>query len=136
MPTFGAASRARLATLHPHLQAVLVEAIKHRDFVIVSGHRGEADQNRAFAEGKSKLRWPASKHNRLPSLAVDVAPFSPGVRGGIDWNDRAAFASLAGFIAGIAAAKGVKLRWGGDWDSDGATADERFVDMPHLELAE
>jgi peptidoglycan L-alanyl-D-glutamate endopeptidase CwlK len=135
MPIFGAASRERLATLHPDLQAVMNEAIQHRDFVIVSGHRGEAEQNKAFREGKSKLRWPNSKHNKKPSLAVDVAPYNAATRG-IDWNDRAAFAALAGFIQGIAAARGLKLRWGGDWDQDGAVADERFVDMPHLEIAE
>ena len=128
MAAFGKASLERLATLCPELQDALTEAIKHRDFVIVCGHRGEADQNAAVAAGNSKTPWPTSKHNLLPSDAADVAPYP------IDWNDRIAFASLAGFIVGIAAAKGIKLRWGGDWDKDGASADEKFVDLPHIEV--
>lgn len=133
MPVFGRASQERLATLHPDLQGVLIEAIEHRDFVIVCGHRNEADQNKALAEGKSKVAFPNSKHNSMPSLAVDIAPYTGRA---IDWNDAKAFAALAGFVCGIAAARGVKLRWGGDWNSDGATSDERFVDLPHLEVAE
>lgn len=135
MPMFGEASLNRLKTLDPRLQRVLEEAIKHRDFVITAGHRNKTDQNKAFDEGKSKLKWPNSKHNSVPSLAVDVAPYDSAKRT-IDWNDRAAFASLAGFLMGIAAMQGTKLRWGGDWDSDGATKDHTFIDMPHLEIAE
>jgi peptidoglycan L-alanyl-D-glutamate endopeptidase CwlK len=26
------------------------------------------------------------------------------------------------------------MRWGGDWDGDGDTKDERFFDGPHFEL--
>ena len=44
---------------------------------------------------------------------------------------------LAGFILCIAAQKGIKLRWGGDWDNDFDTRDEgRFRDLPHFELLE
>jgi hypothetical protein len=28
----------------------------------------------------------------------------------------------------------VKLRWGGDWDSDKDTKDQNFNDLPHFEL--
>lgn len=135
MPMFGQASLSRLKTLDPRLQRVMEEAIKHRDFMIVYGHRSRDEQNKAFAEGKSKLKWPNSKHNSLPSLAVDVAPYNSSTRG-IDWKDREAFAALAGFLMGIATMQGLKLRWGGDWDSDGATKDHTFVDLPHLEIAE
>jgi hypothetical protein len=33
------------------------------------------------------------------------------------------------------ALKKVGLRWGADWDMDGDTSDERFIDRPHNELA-
>jgi hypothetical protein len=45
------------------------------DFKILCGHREEKEQNEAFNKGNSKLKWPQSKHNSLPSLAVDIAPF-------------------------------------------------------------
>ena len=46
--------------------------------MIVCGHRNKEDQNKAFAEGKSKLKWPKGKHNKLPSQAVDAAPYISG----------------------------------------------------------
>lgn len=130
MPSFSKTSQERLATCHPVLQEILNEAIKDVDFSVICGHRNKADQDKAFNEGKSTKRWPNSKHNRLPSVAVDVAPYP------IRWNDRAAFARLFGYIERIAHEKGYKLRWGGDWDGDWNTEEERFIDMPHIELKE
>jgi len=81
MPHFGKTSRKRLATCHEDLQLVFNEVIKHFDCTIVCGHRGEADQNDAFERGNSKLRFPQSKHNQWPSLAVDAVPWP------INWDD-------------------------------------------------
>ena len=120
-------------TLHPDLQRVLDEAIKHRDFTLICGHRNEHDQNEAFASGRSKLKYPASKHNKIPSEAVDLAPWfkdPPHIR----WDKIEEFASLTGFIMGIAASMGIMLRSGGDWDGDGDHHDQSFMDWPHLEL--
>jgi peptidoglycan L-alanyl-D-glutamate endopeptidase CwlK len=135
MPIFGKTSRERLETCHPDIQEVLNEAIKHYDFVVVCGHRNKEEQDKAYAQGLSKARWPDSKHNTFPSMAVDVAPYDASKRA-IDWNDRTAFARLAGFIQGLAAAKGIKLRYGGDWDGDGIMEEEKFRDLPHLEISE
>jgi peptidoglycan L-alanyl-D-glutamate endopeptidase CwlK len=41
---------------------------------------------------------------------------------------------LVGYIERIAEGMNIPIRWGGDWDQDGRTADEKFIDMPHLEL--
>ena len=41
---------------------------------------------------------------------------------------------FAGMVMGIAKAKGIGLRWGGDWDQDTEVKDNGFDDMPHLEL--
>lgn len=128
--TFSQKSAERLATCDPRIQEVLNEAIKHVDFTVLCGHRGEAEQNDAFEDGKSKLQWPYSKHNRVPSLAVDIAPYP------INWANTGRFARLAHFILGIAAAKGIKMRWGGDWNKNFETSDETFVDGPHLEVVE
>lgn len=129
MPEFGVTSKEKLKTCDPAIQAVLEEAIKLVDFSVIYGHRNQAEQDKAFAEKKSKLPWPQSKHNSLPSKAVDIAPYP------IDWSDHKRFAYFAGICVGIAHAKGIKLRWGGDWDMDGNLKEETFIDMPHLELA-
>lgn len=140
MPTFSKSSRAKLDTCHPSLIVVLEEAIKHYDFTITYGHRSNEEQAALYAQGRTTpgaiVTWAKpgeSKHNSMPSLAVDVAPFFKEING-LDWNDEAAFARLAGFIQGIAATKGIKVRWGGDWDADGRTKDERKPDFPHVEL--
>lgn len=130
MPSFSKLSRERLLTCDVRLQALLNEAIKTVDFTILCGHRGEDEQEDAYRTGKSKVRWPDSKHNALPSVAVDIAPFP------VDWQDTARFARLVGYIEHIAHQRGIKIRWGADWDMDGATKDERFIDMPHLELVD
>lgn len=130
MPSFGTRSESRLATLDSELVEVLRDAIKTYDFTIVCGHRDEAAQNEAFATGASKKRWPESMHNWLPSKAVDVAPWSNG----IDWKDHLAFARLFGIIEECANRRGVRVRWGGDWDSDGESNDQTFMDIGHLEI--
>lgn len=130
MPAFSTLSEARLETCDPRLQAILKEAIRHVDFTILCGFRGPDEQEDAYRTGRSKVRWPNSKHNRRPSVAVDLAPFP------VDWTDTARFARLAGYIERIAHEQGVKLRWGGDFDQDGRTKGEKLIDMPHLEIAE
>lgn len=126
MPRFSAKSASRLAECHKDLQAVMNAAIIETDFTVLCGHRGQAEQDAAVAAGKSKLRWPKSKHNARPSLAVDVAPWP------LDWNDRARFKALAKVILAEAKALGISLRWGGDWNSDGDDSDG--WDLPHFEL--
>ena len=130
MPSFSDNSKGRLETCDPRLQRLLNEAIKSVDFMVLCGHRSEAEQNEAKRTGKSTLAWPLSKHNSLPSKAVDIAPYP------LDWNDTARFARLAGYLERIAQEQGTKIRWGGDWNGNWRTKDERLVDMPHIELAE
>lgn len=136
MPNFSTTSLSRLYTCDPKLILICEEAIKYVDFTIVYGHRNEVEQNKAFLEKKSTKRWPNSKHNTSPSQAVDVAPYYIGV--GLDWNDLPAFGRLAGYLQAIADRKGIKIRWGADWDGDWRTAGhdpgERFIDGPHIEL--
>ena len=102
--------------------------IKHVDCTILEGHRGAARQNELFEEGRSKLKYPSSKHNDLPSRAVDVAPHP------IDWDDLPRFYRFAGYVEGVALQMNIKLRWGGDWDRDWDLKDNRFNDFPHFEL--
>lgn len=129
MPSFSGKSAARLAGCHPDLQRVLNKAIERYDFTVLCGHRTKAAQELAYTRGNSTLRWPHSKHNAEPALAVDIAPWP------LDWSDTARFRELAHYVLGVADALGVPLRWGGDWDRDFDSADQRFDDLPHFELA-
>lgn len=134
MPQFGNASKKRLATCDPRIVEVLEEVIKHFDCSVLEGVRSKEDQNEYYRTGRSKVMWPHSKHNVLVegqlSRAVDVAPYP------IDWNDTDRFYYFAGFVVGIAASKGIKLRFGGDWDGDRDLKDQTFNDLPHFELVD
>lgn len=127
MAKFSQKSKSRLAECHPDLQRVLNEVVKGFDCTILTGRRGQADQNEMFATGRSKVRYPNSKHNANPSNAVDVAPYP------IDWTDRERFHYFAGYVMGVASNMGVRLRWGGDWDSDREVRDNSFDDLVHFE---
>ena len=143
MPSFAKASRAHRATCDPRLQRVLDRVIAIFDISVIWGHRGKEDQERAFATGHSTKRWPNSKHNRMPSPAMDVVPWP------VDWEDRERFTLMAGFILATAdqvareeaKAAGLPgpawtLRWGGDWDRDTQVADNKWDDLAHFEIVE
>jgi len=127
---FGPQSKLKLEECDPRLQKVLNEVIKVYDCSVICGHRTEADQNHAFKSGMSKVEWPNSKHNKKPSLAVDVVPHP------LDWSDLKGFCYMAGIILGTAAQMGIKIRWGGDWNMNNQLKDERFQDLPHFEIVE
>lgn len=130
---FGASSLARLETCDPRLQVVMKAAISQgiMDMTVTEGHRDQATQDKYFSEGKSRVQYPNGKHNSIPSMAVDVAPF---VNGKLSYDQRHC-CHMAGIILGIAASLGVKLRWGGNWDSDGEpVTDQDFQDLVHFEL--
>lgn len=112
-------SIANLATCHPDLQRVVEAAAKKMASVVICGHRGKVDQDKAFVDKRSNLMWPFSRHNSVPSEAVDVCP-AP-----INWEDVAAFEALAVIIRAESIRLGVELTWGGEWKSR---------DLPHWEL--
>ncbi len=136
MPKFGADSLKQYATLCEELQLVSDSVIQFFDFKIIEGFRSKEDQNRAFLNHKSQVRWPNGKHNKTieqgGSDAMDVAPFP------VDWSSDAKaqqrFCYLAGFIVMAARDLGIILRWGGDWDGDRDTRDENFRDLGHFEV--
>lgn len=133
MITLGKKSLAHLSTCDARLQDFIhrlaAEAPPHLDFSVLCGHRGEEEQEDAYRRGLSKVRWPNGKHNRVPSLAVDIAPYP------IDWNDVFRFARLMGFAECVAWQMGLgdKIRFGHDFNRSGRT-DDKFVDWPHVEL--
>ncbi|MBM7070888.1 M15 family metallopeptidase [Shewanella sp. 202IG2-18] len=139
MPRFGKTSDNRLDTCHIDLQLIFKEVVKRYDCSIFCGHRGKAEQQEAFNSGNSQLQFPNSKHNLLPSMAVDAGPYFKELKN-TSWEDACAFALFAGYVKRVSEElleRGIikhRLRWGGDWDSDGRTLDESFKDYPHFEL--
>jgi peptidoglycan L-alanyl-D-glutamate endopeptidase CwlK len=121
MPKFSKRSLDNLATCHPDLQKVAHECIKHFDFTVIEGHRNKTQQDKAYATGKSKAKWPTSKHNATPSRAFDATPVP------LDWDDIASFRTMAQHMKTAAKAVGIAIKWGGDFKG--------FFDGPHFELA-
>ena len=128
MPSFSTISRDRLETCHADLQRVFNRVVLDYDCSILCGRRDRADQNSAFADGRSKLQWPDGKHNSVPSNAVDGAPYP------VDWSNLKRFYLFAGYVIATARAMDIILRWGGDWDTDWDLDDQHFNDLVHFEL--
>lgn len=143
MPRFSQKSKDRLSTCHPDIIKVLEKAIRYVDFTVIYGHRTVEEQQALYDQGRT---MPGnivtncdgvnnkSNHNYSPSRAVDIAPYP------IDWKDTAAFGYVSGCIMQIANEMyesgeiSHRLRWGGDWNGNNRTRDERFLDLPHLEI--
>lgn len=136
MPQYSKPSNDRLNTAHPDLITLFNYVIKHYDNTIVCGHRGEKEQNEAYRKGNSKLKWPHGKHNKLPSEAIDSAPFEVNA---IDWKVKQS-AHYAGYVMGVADTLyelGIishRIRSGADWDRDNDIDDTIFWDAAHFEI--
>jgi len=134
MPKFSQPSLSKLSTCDLELQKLFFEVIKYFDCTILEGYRNQADQEKAFQAGNTKLHFPHGKHNQQPSLAVDVAPYP------LNWSNTKRFYYFGGFVMGIA--KRLKeegkmthgVRFGGDWDGDTEVTDQTFMDLVHFEI--
>jgi len=129
MPKFSKASRGRLDTCHPDLVRLMEEVIKHIDITVLCGARSVEEQQELFRQGRSKLDGSPgkmSKHNHVPSLAVDVSLWP------VAW-DKDRFIAMAYYIRGVADQLGIKIRLGADWNGD-MVFSESFFDGPHIEL--
>ena len=133
---FGRTSKRRLMTCDPRLRVLFSYVANKFDCSIIQGRRDKATQDKYFAEGKSKLKWPNSKHNVLEpemlSKAVDVAPY---IDGKICWDSSQCY-YFAGYVMRVADELGLNIRWGGSWDRDRDVTDETFKDLVHYELDE
>ena len=130
MPKFSNRSLNRLNTCDKRLREIFNEVIKTVDCSILEGYRDKDRQNALYKEGKTKVKYPFGRHNKLPSIAVDVVPYP------VDWDDRERFHLFAGFVLGVSNQMGHDLRWGGDWNQNWQVNDNRFDDFPHFELRE
>ncbi len=126
---FSEGSLKELNSCHHDLQVIMHQLIEIMDVKVLRGYRNEEDQNRAYDAGFSKLKYPKSKHNQNPSIAVDVVPYP------IEWQNKKRFYFMAGIVKAIAESKGIQIRWGGDWNMNNNFDDQNFLDLPHFELA-
>lgn len=115
-------SISKLEECDKRLQAILKTAAQTEAFLVLCGFRNQAEQDKVFSEGKSKVKWPNGMHNQYPSKAVDLAPIP------LDWSDKDAFYRLGGKIMAIAQQLGVRIRWGATFDT--------LKDLGHFELVE
>lgn len=118
----------KLSDLTPELKEICEEfkeqcAEAGIDVLVYCTWRGEEEQNKAFAEGKSKLKYPKSKHNCVDSegnpasRAFDCVPTKGNL---LLWSDAQKYAKM-GEIG-----RGLGLRWGGEFRG--------LVDKPHFEM--
>lgn len=115
-------SKQKLGTCHSKLQRLVLEVAKTENCAVICGYRNKAEQNKAFMSGKSKARYGQSKHNRKPSMAVDIVPIP------LDWNNIDSFEKLGSKVLEKASELGIKIRWGRDFTG--------LKDYPHFELVD
>lgn len=147
--------------VHPDLRLLYDEAriemlkeqsplVHPMDIYLVCGNRNKEDQTKAVAGGFSKVFWPNGKHNigRDKSVtvdgycsdAMDCAPIKwNGVKYELDWNDLKAFKYMVDLMMRVAKrleseGKIKKIRFGADFNQDGNLKNDKFVDLPHVEV--
>lgn len=132
----GKRSKENLSTCTDRIQMVVKKVISLgiMDLSVTEGARGKTLQDKYFETGKSKVKWPNSKHNILKegdkSYAVDIVPYINGKSS----YKLSHCCCLAMLIIGVGAMMGVKIRWGGNWDMDGEPiTDQDFQDLVHFE---
>lgn len=122
MYKWGKKSLERLKECDDRIQdlAKLMLARSAFDLTVICGYRGEEEQNKAYAEGKSNARFGQSKHNHKPSLAMDIAPYP------INWDAKDyRWQEMAKNAFWCASQLGFEITWGGNFS---------FKDMPHIEI--
>lgn len=142
---FGAESESHLVGVHPDLIRIARIAEPIWDCKVLDGVRTLEEQRKNIERGVSRTM--ASKH--LPQLdglshAIDIMPYPvdwAAIEKGLSAIKRmdagmqiAEAYAFMGFMQGIAAALGIKLRSGGDWDSDREFSEHSFIDLPHHEI--
>lgn len=121
MNKFSERSLANLRTAHPDLRDLAKRILERMDIAVICGYRSKAEQNEAFKKGNSKLKYPQSKHNRCPAMAIDICPYP------IDWNDVERFKKMVRIAKEEAEYLGVDITCGADWN---------MRDYPHIQLEE
>ena len=136
--SFGKRSAEKLLTGCDEIQILAPRALRLSpyDFTVIWVWRGAEVQDGLFKTGASTKQFPDSKHNFMAdgqpsSHALD---FGPWVDKKIPWKDTHIFALIAGSFFAAGQQLGIKVRWGGDWNSNGSTKDQRLMDWGHIEV--
>jgi len=118
MYKYSDSSMDKLLSCDSDLIKLFTEVINHIDNTITDGHRDMKTQNMYYnmEPQRSKVEYPNSKHNKLPSRAIDAVPYP------IDYKDRERIREFRGIVYGIASQMNIKLRKTIEWD------------LPHFEL--
>ena len=127
---------ARLADVRPELAAAYRVALRRWSGdpvlrllglpIVTEGYRSPERQDELYTRGRSApgpivtyKRGGESKHNTLPSRALDVAFLLAD--GSVSWSGL-----LLSKFARLMKAADAQVRWGGDW--------QKFKDRPHFEV--
>lgn len=113
-------SKTKLNSCHSSLKLLIEEVAREHKCAVICGHRGKYEQEQAFYQGTSKARWGQSKHNKIPSMAVDVVPLP------LHWDDIESFEKLGNAIMEKAKELNINILWGRDF--------KKLKDYPHFEL--
>lgn len=135
-------SESSLVGVHPYL--VRVVRLAHRmmcddapglSFVVTEGLRSVERQRALVSSGASRTMnsYHLPRVTRLGEYgcAVDLAAHVADI--GIRW-DWPLYPRIARRMKAAAAELGHAITWGGDWDGDGSSDDERFKDGPHFQI--
>lgn len=131
---WSARSLQRLGTCAPRLRVLLTAALHDDacpcDITVIEGHRTNERQAELYAAGRTapgpkvtNARPGQSRHNSMPSQAVDAGPCDRS--GAVLWNDKAKFDAWGAHVKATAARLNIGIRWGGDFS---------FYDGAHFEL--
>lgn len=143
---YGKRSEKNLETCHPDIQLILREAIKIIDISVIEGHRTLERQQFLYNSVPQRTTLDGivkkSNHQSSPSMAVDIVPYKKGYNPFFPASAKnaARFYFMMGIIRAIAVrllSLGFithKIRFGLDWNSNDVFSDQKFHDLPHMEL--
>ncbi len=118
-----------LENVHPDLVILMKDLSQFCPIRVLCGYRDQQAQDHAVASGASKKPWPTSKHNIVPSRAIDlcIEPYNP--------DDILQCLYLNAFVMGFGTARGLKLRSGADWNGNfSPSTSPSPKDYFHIEL--
>lgn len=118
-------SEERLTGVHSDLVRVVRRALEltEVDFSVIEGVRSIETQRKYVESGASKTM--NSRH--ITGHAVDLYPVGKPT----PWEQ---CPKIADAMFKASRELKIPIRWGGDWNQNGSSADERFYDGPHFEL--
>ena len=140
MYKWSAKSQIQYDTLSKDLQLLSDTVLLYHDCSILWGNRNKEIQNALYNGGKSKLKYPESKHNLYPSEAVDLIPYRKGWNPFLlDQKTKRYGSYFSGLVVAYADSlyfvgrMEKKIRWGGNWSIQRDKPFASFYDGFHFE---